>query len=268
VNPATQITVTARVSLPPLTEAVLRAQTAMNSNPTFPALFSGGVVSGASFAAAAPLAPGGIVSVFGKSFASATNVATRLPLETNLAGTSFNVGGVDVPLFFSSTGQINAQIPFELAANTKHQALVRAGTAATLPDFITLATARPGIFSTNQQGTGQGAILDGQGRLVTGAASAAAGDIVAVFATGLGLTAPPVKSGEAAPGGPLALVSNTVTAEVGGRAATVHFAGLAPGFVGLYQVNVQIPAGTTPGEVPLVLIQNGVSSNTVTLTVR
>ncbi len=269
VNPATQITVTARVSLPPLTEAVLRAQTAINANPTFPSLFTGGVVSGASFAAAAPLAPGGIVSVFGKSFASSTNAAPSLPLATNLGGVSLNVGGVDVPLFFTSTGQINAQMPFELPINARLQALVRAGTSATLPDSITLAAARPGIFTTNQQGTGQGAILDGQGRLVSGTTGAAVGDIVAVYATGLGITAPTVKSGEAAPGSTLALVTNTVTAEVGGRPATVHFSGLAPGFVGLYQVNVQVPAGTTPGaSVPLVLIQNGVSSNTVTLAVR
>ena len=60
-----------------------------------------------------------------------------------------------------------------------------------------------------------------------------------------------------------------VEARIGGRAATVQFAGLAPGFVGLYQVNVQIPVGVTPGPaVPLVLSQSGVPSNTVTLAVK
>ena len=60
-----------------------------------------------------------------------------------------------------------------------------------------------------------------------------------------------------------------MTATIGGVNAPVQFAGLAPGFVGLYQVNVEIPASVTPGsEVPLVLLQSGVPSNTVTLVVR
>ncbi len=60
-----------------------------------------------------------------------------------------------------------------------------------------------------------------------------------------------------------------VEAQLGGQPATVHFAGLAPGFVGLYQVNVEIPADVASGsEVPLVLLQNGVPSNTVTIAVQ
>lgn len=91
-----------------------------------------------------------------------------------------------------------------------------------------------------------------------------------MYCTGLGATQPAVKSGEAAPSSePLARVTTTVTATVGGQAATVQFAGLAPGFVGLYQVNVQIPAGVAPGSsMPLVLSQNGVPSNTVTLALK
>ena len=100
-------------------------------------------------------------------------------------------------------------------------------------------------------------------------APAAAGEVVQVFATGLGATEPAVPSGQAPPSGTLARVTATVTATVGGQPATVQFAGLAPGFVGLYQVNVQIPAGVTPGSaVPVVLLQNGVPSNTVSLAIR
>ena len=77
-------------------------------------------------------------------------------------------------------------------------------------------------------------------------------------------------SGEAAPSQePLARITIPVQAEIGGRSATVQFAGLAPGFVGLYQVNVEIPAGVEPGpEVPLVLFQNGVPSNIITIAVQ
>jgi len=140
----------------------------------------------------------------------------------------------------------------------------------TVPETITIAAARPAIFTMNQQGTGQGAILNARGVLVDSAAPATAGDTVQVFATGLGVTEPAVVSGAPAPSAePLARVAAPVSATVGGLPATVQFAGLAPGFVGLYQVNVQIPAGVPPGPaVPLVLLQNGVPSNTVSLAIR
>ncbi len=276
VNSAAQVTVTVRASLPPLADAVVQAQGQVQANPTVSALFAGGVVNGASFASGEALAPGSIVLVFGLNLASGLSFASQVPLETTLGGATMNIGGVEVPLFFTSDGQINAQIPFELAPNSRPHVVVqtrRDGSgpeAVTVPATITLAEARPGIFSTNQQGSGQGAILDAQGQLVDSAAPAAAGEIIQVFCTGLGATNPLVASGQAAPGAePLARVVVPVEAQVGGRTAAVHFAGLAPGFVGLYQVNVEIPADVEAGSsVPLLLLQNGVPSNTVTIAVQ
>ncbi|MCX6615357.1 MAG: hypothetical protein NTZ98_04560 [Acidobacteria bacterium] len=139
----------------------------------------------------------------------------------------------------------------------------------TVPETITVAAARPGIFTTNQQGTGQGMIMDVANRLVDSTNPAKAGDVVVVYCTGLGATNPAVRSGEAAPASPLAKVVTPVTVTIGGQPAVVQFAGLTPGFVGLYQVNAQIPAGVTPSAaVSLVLSQDGVPSNTVTLGVR
>ena len=276
VNSTAQVTVTVRASLPPLTDAVVQTQGQVQANPTAPALFAGGIVNGASFAPGEALAPGSIVSVFGLNLASGLNFASQVPLETTLGGATMNIGGVEVPLFFTSDGQINAQIPFELAPNSRPHVVVqtrRDGSgpeAVTVPQTITIAEARPGIFTTNQQGTGQGAILDAQGRLVDSAAPAAAGEIIQVFCTGLGATDPPVASGGPGPAAePLARVVVPVEAQVGGQPATVHFAGLAPGFVGLYQVNVEVPAQVEPGPaVPLLLLQNGVPSNTVTIAVQ
>ena len=247
----------------------------MSDNPAAPVLFPGGVVNAASFAPGTTLAPGGLVSVFGRKLASATSVAASTPLPTNLNRTTLTVGGVDAPLVFASDGQINAQLPFELAADSRTQVLVRApregssADALTVPETVTIAPAQPALFATNQQGTGQGAILNGQGTLVDSRAPATAGDVVQVFATGLGITNPRVASGQVAPSTePLARVAG-VEARIGGKPAAVLFAGLAPGFVGLYQVNVQIPAGAGPDPAaPLVLLQNGVPSNTVTLAIR
>ncbi len=93
--------------------------------------------------------------------------------------------------------------------------------------------------------------------------------MVIVYCTGLGVTQPGVAPGQGAPSAePLARVVAPVTATVGGVTAPVQFAGLTPGFVGLYQVNVQIPSGVPSGSAPLVLTQSGVASNTVTLVVR
>lgn len=148
----------------PLTDAVVQAQGTVQANPTVPALFSGGVVNGASFAPGETVAPGSIVSVFGLNLASGQNFASQLPLGTTLGGATMNIGGVEAPLFFTSDGQINAQIPFELAPNSRPHVVVqtqRDGSepeAVTVPETITLAESRPGIFTTNQQGTGQGAI--------------------------------------------------------------------------------------------------------------
>jgi uncharacterized protein (TIGR03437 family) len=275
-NAATQVVVTVRASLPPLTPVEIQALGAVGLNPSAPALNSGGIVNGASFAPGVAVAPGAIIAVFGRNLARGQNSASRVPLDTTLGGAALNIGGRDAPLFFSSDGQINAQLPFELTANTRHSAVVKTRLEATgsetfaVPETITVTASQPGIFTTNQQGTGQGAIRDAQGRLVDTAAPAAAGDIVQVYCTGLGTTQPAIASGQAAPSAePLARVTLPVTATIGGKSAVVHYAGLAPGFVGLYQVNVQIPGGITPGSaVPLVLTQNGVPSNTVTLAIK
>ena len=98
---------------------------------------------------------------------------------------------------------------------------------------------------------------------------ARAGGIISIFATGLGLTDITVGSGEAPPAGLLANVTVSVTVTVGGQPAAVSFAGLAPGFAGVYQINAQVPAGIAPGPaVPVVLTQGGVASNTATIGVR
>ncbi len=269
-----EVTVTVRAERPGLVAAVLQTRGRVGENAAAPVLFSGGIVSAASFVRAGPLAPGAIVSAFGRSLARGNNVATRLPLETTLGGATLNVGGVDVPLFYTGEGQINAQLPFDLRANTRPQVLVRTSRegaeTVSVPESVTIAAVQPAIFTMNQQGTGQGAIVDTRGRVVDSNAPAARGEGVQVFCTGLGITNPVVRSGEPAPAAePLARVVAPVEAQVGGRPARVLFAGLAPGFVGLYQVNVEIPEGVTPGpEVPLVLIQGGVPSNTVTLAIR
>ncbi|MCX6616826.1 MAG: hypothetical protein NTZ98_12115, partial [Acidobacteria bacterium] len=186
-----------RSSLGSLPSVEILRQGKVDEGAKTPAVFPGGVVHAASFAPAAPLAPGSIISVFGANLACTNAGASSLPLPKSLAGASLQVGDLQVPLFYSSGGQINAQLPFELPPNTRPQLIVKGADFVTVPETITVAQARPGIFTTTQDGKGQGVIMDVANRLVDSANRAKAGDVVVVYCTGLGATNPAVRSGEA-----------------------------------------------------------------------
>jgi uncharacterized protein (TIGR03437 family) len=105
--------------------------------------------------------------------------------------------------------------------------------------------------------------------LVTASNPAAPGEVIVIYATGLGPVSPAPATGTAASSNPLSLTSAQPVVRIAGSNAPVLFSGLAPNYVGLYQVNVGIPADITPGPaVELLLVQSGVASNTVTLVVR
>lgn len=274
INPATSVTVTITATFPPLKQAQVVLAGKVTENPNAPSIFSGGVVGGANFSGAS-LAPGGILSIFGKNLAQ-TGAAERLPLPTEIGGLKITAAGRNLPLFYVSSGQVNAQLPSELTSGTKVAlvATVKAGgignPVLAVPELINVGVAAPGIFSTTQDGKGQGVILDPVNRLVDGIqTTATAGDIVVIYCTGLGATTPAVASGVAAPGSPPAQVTPAPQVSIGGRAATVQFAGLTPGFVALYQINVVIPTGVTAGSaVPVTVTVAGVTSNTVTIAIR
>lgn len=268
---ADKATVTVRVNQAPLAEATLQVSGAATTNPGVPVIGTGGVVHGASFAKGQPMAPGSIISVFGSTIADSTaGQASALPLPRALGGATVTIGGVDAPLYYSSAGQINAQVPIELNANSRPQVVIKVNlpslAAITMPETIALDATRPGIFLAD---AGQGVVVDVQNRLVNSSAPAAANDVVVIYATGLGATNPAAETGKAAPSNPPGVVVATPVVTIGGRTATVEFAGLTPGFVGLYQINVRIPTGVTPGSaVPLIVTQNGIPSNTVNMAVR
>ncbi|MCZ6751903.1 MAG: hypothetical protein O7E51_08760 [Acidobacteria bacterium] len=233
-----------------------------------PSIGQNGVVNGASFSTEAVVSPGSISSLFGTNLATETVAAVELPLPRTLAGTQVLVNDVPAPLFFVSPFQINFQMPPDVSGTTAELVVVSAGVRG-LPEPVSVSPERPGIFTAVSGGTGQGAVLNQDFTFNSSQNPAAAGSVIQVFATGLGATDPPSEPGEPAGASPL---SNTITTPdvlIGGIPADVFFSGLAPGFVGLYQVNVGIPAGTAPGaEVSLVLIQNGISSNTVSIAVQ
>ena len=153
--------------------------------------------------------------------------------------------------------------------NTQHQVLVSNGGALSVPAQITVAAAQPGIFAANQQGTGQGIILNAdQTRLVQAGTPAKRGDIVVIYCSGLGQVTPKVADGAPSPV-PAATTVNPVTVQIGGANAQVQFAGLTPGFAGLFQVNVVVPPGAATGNaVPVSITVAGQTSNVVTMAIQ
>jgi uncharacterized protein (TIGR03437 family) len=100
-------------------------------------------------------------------------------------------------------------------------------------------------------------------------APAAIGETVVIYCSGLGQVTPAVGAGTAAPGSPLARIVNPITLLIGGQSATVDFAGLTPGYSGLYQVNAIVPPGIASGDAVEVIIQiAGQSSPPVTMAIR
>lgn len=238
----------------------------------------GGVVSAASVAAGGPLpiAPGEFISIFGVNFAGAGSLSTATPpYPATLGQVQATLGGEPLPLQVAAGGQINAIVPYGAAVNSMQQIMVEVnGSQYSMPENVLVAAAQPSVFTQNQSGSGAGAILtvsvaNGTVTLNTPSAPAHADDILEVYCTGLGTVSPLVPAGSAAPVSPLSYTTNTVTATLGGQPAQVQFAGLAPGFVGLYQVNVIVPSRLAPGSAaPLVLIEANASSPPVTVAIH
>ena len=242
-----------------------------------PSLSAGGTVNNASFAANSPVAPGSLVSIFGSDLAGDPALAAGPSLPLMLGTTSLALSGVPVPLMHVFPTQVDAQVPWELAGQTSAPLTIvtddLSGNTVTVP----LVPYSPGIYTATGTGTGQGAILINgtstlaapvSGQLV-GQPSKRGTDYVDVFATGLGPVTNQPASGAPAPADPLAWTMAAVTVTIGGVPVVPSFAGLAPGWVGLYQVNVEVPPNAPVSDaVPVVVSVGGVTSNQVTMAVQ
>lgn len=240
-----------------------------------PAVNAGGMVNGATFGAQSVTA-GSIVSLFGTNLALSAAAAQTVPLLTTLAGTTVQLNGIAAPLFYASPTQMNLQIPWQLAGQTQASVVVSVSGVASAPQTVNLSAYGPGIFTGSQTGSGQGAVLiagtaavAAPAGLVSGARPANRGEYISIYCTGLGPVNNTPASGAKAPTSPLASTTTLPVVTVGGWPAAVSFSGLAPSFVGLYQVNAQVPDSVVPGDaVPLTLSIGGAVSNTVTIAIR
>jgi uncharacterized protein (TIGR03437 family) len=246
------------------------------SGPSAPVVSPGGITSGASFSSA-ELTAGAISVVFGNNFARDTIVAPGVPWPTTLGGVSVLINGVSAPIYFVSANQIDFQFPWQFLEQTQVSVVVVVNGVSSTPQTVKLVSAGPDIFTMNIQG--QGAIQIANTAILAAPAGSVPGvqarpavrgfDGLSIYCTGLGdVTNRPV-SGAAALANPLSPTIAPATVTIGGLPVTVTFSGLSPGFVGLYQVNVQVPLNVPTGNaVPVVLSVGGSASNTVTIAVQ
>jgi uncharacterized protein (TIGR03437 family) len=244
------------------TPATVTVKLSVTSAPT-PVIAA--VVNAASYAAGA-LAPGQEVAVFGSNFGPATPVfatITNNSFPTILSNTEVLFDGVAAPVIAVANGQVNVMVPYGIAGRaTTMVQLVYLGVSSSGIAYNVTATS-PGIYTLNQQGTGQGAILNQNLSGNSSSNPAAKGTVIAIYMTGEGVTAPPSVTGQLAPsdGSGLNHPVLPVTATVGGVPATVQYAGSAPGLVyGVMQVNVLIPATVASGAQPVVVTVGTINS--------
>jgi uncharacterized protein (TIGR03437 family) len=203
------------------------------------------VVNAASFAPG--ISPGSLATVFGRGITSSPGIVQpgTFPLPTNVGGVAVALNGIPAPILavasVNGQEQINFQVPYELAGASMAMVVVTANGQSTSGVNVPIVNVQPEIFA------------------VTRNASSAT-----IWATGLGAVSNAPASGQAAPLAPLAEVTGQLSVTIGGAAASVSFAGLAPNFAGLYQINASVPAGVNAGA-PVVISTGGAASKPVAL---
>ncbi len=247
-------------------------QSAASSDAPAPAT----ALNSASGAGGVQISPGSWVTILGDRLANGVSSASGT-FPPALVGTAVMIGSTALPLDYVGPTQVNALLPFSLMPNsTVSLAVQRAGTVS-VPLNVTIADVGPAIFSTTGDGTGQGAVVIASSGVLAapvgafpGSQPVVRGDFLAIYCTGLGAVNNTPADGAPAPSSaPLATTLATPSVTIGGEPATVSYSGLAPGLVGLYQVNVQVPASVPTGDaVNLAITVGSLTSNTVTVAVR
>ena len=252
----------------------------MDLTPGPPVVPPNSVVNGASFRPATDpngaIAPGAIVSIFGTDLAGTTEEALAVPLPTTLGDTSVTFNGTEAPLFAISGGQINAQAPFEVLPG-EVSVQIKRGSETSAAQTVSVAAVSPGIFALSEDGNRPRRRLDREysdhrsaHRQHPGRETRPANrlEFISIFAAGLGDVTNRPPNGEPPSGSKLSHTLETSSVTIGGVPVPPSFSGL-PSFVGLYQVDVQVPSEAPTGDaVEIVLTIGGVTSNTVTIAVQ
>jgi uncharacterized protein (TIGR03437 family) len=228
-----------------------------------PAISKGAVVNAASFTP--ELAPGSLISIFGSNLAFERLQASSMPLPAEMSGTSVSLNGARLPLLFVSPDQVNAQLPYGALGPANLRVTTPGGSAET---SVVVSEVAPAVLMVSGGGVWVPALVRAaSGALVSGAAPARSGDFLTVYAVGLGELNRGIAAGQPAPGSPPVGTLNPVQVRIDDVSLTPSFAGLSPGFAGVYQVNVQLPDGLRGGSHSLVVVVGATGSKPVSFPV-
>ena len=257
--------------------ALLVAPGAAQAQAQAPQILATGVVNAAS--GNVPVAVGSLISIYGSNLSPVSDTDSAIPLPPTMDGVRVTVNGVTAPWWFVSSGQINAQIPWEALASappttntSTAQVIVTTTTGgASAPASVAVAPAAPGIF-TFYYGSGQAIAYNYSDSTFASAIPIAGYPVpvrpakindpnpLIIYATGLGAVSPTVSDGAAPPAGQVSYAVTTPTVLIGNVPAIVLFAGLSAD-PGVYQLNVTLPSNTPTGNaVPLQIQMNSFTS--------
>jgi uncharacterized protein (TIGR03437 family) len=235
-----------------------------------PLIGAGGITNAA--VAKTTLARGGLATIYGSNFTTGGNTyqAQSLPLPLSLGGVFVTVGGIPAPLYYVNSTQINFQVPFEVPEGSTANVVVTVNEVASASTPVAMADYALGVFSYYRTSTAYDPIIVHykDNSIVTPTNPAVPGEILLIYATGIGKLNNPPASGVGSPSSPLASAVDTPTVTVGGAAATVLFAGLTPDSVGLVQFDVTLPMSLPSGSLPVVITFPNDVSPTVNLYVQ
>ena len=199
------------------------------------------VVNAASFVSG--IAPGSLETLRGVNLAGGQTPQSAFPWPATLGGVRVLLNGSPLPLLYVSDTQVNFYVPADAPLGAASLTVITPS-GAQAGTQVNVVAAQPGIFpdAVLHSGTAISAVSD----------PVAAGDYIEIYCTGLGATRL---------AGGLQVTTATPTVYIGPMALTPIYSGLAPGFPGLYQINVRVPPGIPSGLQPLVLTINQTHSN-------
>ena len=235
-----------------------------------PRLHPAAVTNAASFITG--LSPGSLATAFAAGVLDNQGIAgaERIPLPSSIQGVSITVDGVTAPVLSISNvngqEQLNFQVPFEISKRAMASVVVTRGEASSAAVTIPVFELQPAIYTTDRT---QAIVLHNVDfSLANASQPLVAGESAVVYAAGLGTVTNQPANGSAALSSPLSATLTAVSMTLAGLPCEVQFAGLAPGFVGVYQVNFRVPANAPPGSQDVVLTAGPASSPAVKVAVR
>jgi uncharacterized protein (TIGR03437 family) len=243
------------------------------------------VSNAATLQSGVPIAPGSIATLLGSGLVGGTAVAPGSTWPGTMLDRQILINDQLVaPLYYLGPTQANFQLPSNTPLGTQRVSVRLADTGELVAggNLIAAGTS-PGIFTLTETGSGQGAVRNQDNSINGPGNPAAIGSTIQIFGTGQGQVSPAVSDGTPAASSP---PSNTVAVPtsdaktcfatqpsmcvaIGSGFGTIQYSGLAPGSVGLWQINVTIPSGIATGNaVGMLVIIDGTSSNLVTIAIK